>query len=104
MTADNLRPLLASVEDTTRFWRFCQVLARAGVPEEIIDVIRLGRLTALQKPNGRVRGIVSADVVRRLEQITPAVERATFPFQYALSTKSGGRMRCPCPPGFDGSK
>ncbi len=59
-------------------------------------MIRLGRLTALQKPNGSVRGIVSGDVVRRLlvrtiaQQFTLAVERATSPLQYALSTKSGG--------------
>ena len=96
MTTDHLRPLLESVEDTTRFWRFSQDLARAEVPKEIVDVIRLGRLTALQKPNGSVRGIVSGDVVRRLvaktiaQQLTPAVQRATSPFQYALSTKSGG--------------
>ena len=56
----------------------------------------MGRLTALQKPNGGVRGIVSGDVVRRLvartiaQQLTPAEQRATSPFQYALSTKSGG--------------
>ena len=96
MTTDHLRPLLESVEDTTRLWRFSQDLARAEVPEEIVDAIRLGRLTALQKPNGGVRGIVSGDVVRRLvartiaQQLTPAVQRATSPFQYALSTKSGG--------------
>ena len=95
MTTDHLRPLLESVEDTTRFWRFSQDLARAEVPEEIVDAIRLGLLTALQKPNGGVRGIVSVDVVRRLvartiaQQLTPAVQRATSPFQYELSTKSG---------------
>ena len=96
MMTDHLRPLLESVEDTTRFWRFSQDLARAEVPEEIVDAIRLGRLRALQKPNGGVRGIVSGDVVRRLvartiaQQLTPAVQRATSPLQYALATKSGG--------------
>ena len=40
---DHLRPLLESVEDTTRFWRFSQDLVRAEVPEEIVDAIRLGR-------------------------------------------------------------
>ena len=33
---------------------------------EIMDAIRLGRLTALRKPNGGVRGIVVGDIVRRL--------------------------------------
>ena len=53
-------------------------------------------MTVLQKPNGGVRGIVAGDVVRRLvartisQQLSSVVERATAPFQYALSTKSGG--------------
>ena len=55
----------------------------------------MGRLTALQKPNGGVRGIVAGDVFRRLvarfiaQQFGPAIERATSPFQYALSTREG---------------
>ena len=55
----------------------------------------MGRLTALQKPNGGVRGIEAGDVFRRLvartipQQLGPAVERATSPFQYALSTRAG---------------
>ena len=96
MTADHLRPLLDSAVDTARFWRLAQDLARATVPDEIVDVVRLGRMTALCKPNGGVRGIVAGDMVRRLvartisQQISKAVEQATSPFQYALSTKSGG--------------
>ena len=95
MTSDHLRPLLESVEDTTRFWRLAQDLSRAVVPDEIVDVVRLGRLTALQKPSGGVRGIVAGDIIRRLvartisQQWATAVERATAPFQYALTTKSG---------------
>ena len=55
----------------------------------------MGRLTALQKPNGSVRGIVASDVFRRLvartmaQQLGPAIERATSPFQHALSTRAG---------------
>ena len=96
MTADPLRPLLDSEVDIARFWRLAQDLARATVPDEIVDVVRLGRMTALCKPNGGVRGIVAGDMVRRLvartisQQISKAVEQATSPFQYALSTKSGG--------------
>ena len=96
MTADHLRPLLDSVADTSRFWRFAQDLARATVPDDIVDAVRLGRLTALQKPKGGVRGIVSGDIIRRLvarticQQLSPAVQVATAPFQYALSTKAGG--------------
>ena len=78
------------------FWRLAQDLARAAVPEEILDVIRLGRLTALAKPSGGIRGIVCGDIVRRLvaktmaQQVAPAVERATSPFQYAFTTRVGG--------------
>ena len=45
--ADHLCMILDSEADTARFWRLAQDLARAAVPEEILDVIRLGRLTAL---------------------------------------------------------
>ena len=67
----------------------------ADVPDEIMDAIRLGRLTALRKPNGGVRGIVVGDIVRRLvgrtmaQQFSKRVEVATSPFQYALSTRAG---------------
>ena len=49
-----------------------------------INIIRIGRLTALSKLDGGVRGIVAGDVVRRLvlrtmsKQLSPAVERATY--------------------------
>ena len=46
------------------------------VPQPIVDAIRLGRMTALSKPDGAVRGIVIGDVVRRLVAPNngPAVE------------------------------
>ena len=96
MTANHLRPLLESEQDTMRFWRFAQDLARACAPDEVVDAIRLGRLTAPQKPNGGVRGIVVGDIIRRLvartiaQQLSSTVEQATAPFQHALSTKVGG--------------
>ena len=55
-------------------------------------------MTALQKPQGGVRGIVVGDFMRRVvactlaQQLGPAVEQHTSPFQFALSTKSG----CEC--------
>ena len=58
-------------------------------------MLGLGRMTALQKPDGGVRGIVVGDVLRRLvgrtvaQQLMPAVERYTAPFQYALKTRAG---------------
>ena len=52
-------------------------------------------MIALQKPLGGVRGIVVGDVVRRLvartmaQQLSKAVEAATAPHQYAMSTRAG---------------
>ena len=63
-----------------------------------LQAIRLGRLTALRKPDGGVRGIVVGDVVRRLasrtvaQQLGEAVKLATSPFQFALSKRGG----CEC--------
>ena len=73
-------------------------LATGNVPSDIIDGIRLGRMTASQKPDGGVREIVVGDIIRRLvartmaKQVSKQVERATAPFQYTLSTKAG----CEC--------
>ena len=59
MTVEHLRPLLESGvcgEVATQF-------ARGQVPKEVLLLaVRLGRMTALQKPDGRVRGIVVGDV------------------------------------------
>ena len=63
-----------------------------------MDVLKLGRITALQKARGGVRGIVAGDIVRRLvsrtmaQQLGPEVERATAPFQKAMRTRAG----CEC--------
>ena len=73
-------------------------LAVGDIPEEVVDGIRLGRLTALAKPDGGVREIVVGDTVRRLvartmaKQVANKAEKATAPFQYALSTRAG----CEC--------
>ena len=54
-------------------------------------MIRVGRMTALRKADGGVRGIVAGDVIRRLvartisQQLSQTVEPTTVPFQYALS-------------------
>ena len=48
-----------------------------------------------QKANGGIRGIVAGDLLRRLvartmaQQLGPAIERASAPFQYALTTRAG---------------
>ena len=68
------------------------------MPNLVIEVARMGRMTALKKPAGGIRGIVVGDVIRRLmartvaQQVATNVEQATAPFQYALSTRAG----CEC--------
>ena len=68
------------------------------MPEAAINIIRMGRLTALSKLDGGVRGIVAGDVVRRLvartmsQQLSPADERATSLYQCAMTTRAG----CEC--------
>ena len=60
----------------------------------IVEVVRLGRMIAVQNPNGGVRGIVA--IVRRLvartiaQQFSTEVERAIAPFQWSLTSKAGG--------------
>ena len=77
--------------DARAFFQACEKLCIAQVPDPIRDAIRLGRLTALQKPNGGVRGIVAGDIVRRLvartmsQQMMEKVQAATPLFQYAMA-------------------
>ena len=98
MTTEHLRPLLDDMRSLHLFFRVSERLARAQIPEGVVDLLRLGRITALSKPDGGVRGIVAGDVVRRLvartiaKQLSTAVERATSPHQYALTT----RAECEC--------
>ena len=98
MTTEHLRPLLDERRALHLFFLVARKLARADVPDAIVDLIRVGRLTSLTKPDGGVRGIVAGDVVRRLvartisQQLGPEVEQATSPYQYAMSTRAG----CEC--------
>ena len=95
MTAQHFRPLLQNGHDIASLCRFAQIMAWGEVPDLIELAVRLGRITALQKPDGRVRGIVVGDALKLLvvrtmaQQIAEEVEKATAPDQYALKTKAG---------------
>ena len=58
--------------------------------EEIQAPILMGRLTALRKADGGVRGVMARDVVHRLvaramsQQLMDAVQHTTLPFQNAI--------------------
>ena len=98
MASDHLFPVLESERASELLTEVAGLLSVGRVPDAILQAIRLGRLTALQKPDGGVRGIVVGDIIRRLvartmaKQIAKKVEAATAPFQYALKTKAG----CEC--------
>ena len=72
----------------------CQ-FARARMLAEVVKAIRLGRITALEKPDGGVKGIVVGDVFRRViartmaQQNSKFAEGATHQFLCALSTRAG---------------
>ena len=62
----------------------------ANVPEEIIEAIRLGRLTALSGAGDCCRRHLEED---GRKQISKQVKEATAPFQCAISTKAGCERR-----------
>ena len=65
MTADHLRPLLESERDSEVLSELGASLARGEGPEVVWEAIRMGRMTALRKADGGVRGIVVGDIFRR---------------------------------------
>ena len=83
MTSEHLKSILENAHDCELLFQVAQVFARCRIPHEILEALRVGRLTALQKPNGGVRGIVAG------LQLT-----ATSPFQYALSTRARHPGHC----------
>ena len=95
MTSDHLYPVLESEAASELLTQVAGLFAVGQVPHDILEAIRLGRLMALEKPDGGVRRIVVGDIFRRLvartiaKQISKRVEAATAPFQYALKTKAG---------------
>ena len=85
MTYEHLRPVLSSRSDLVVLHKLGERFAIAQVPQPIVDAVRMGRVSALRKRDGGVRGIVAGDVFRRLV-------RGTDHRQAALSTRAG----CEC--------
>ena len=67
-----LTTLLDVSDDSLVLGQVAALISRAQVPPEIMDALGAGRLRALQKPDGGVRGIVVGEI-----------------FQCSLKTKSG---------------
>ncbi len=95
MTSEHLQTLLDDEQCSDLLYEAASAMARAQLPDGIVDAIRKGRLTALRKPSGGVRGIVAGDVLRRLvaktlaQQYAADFEEACSPFQFALPTRAG---------------
>ena len=81
--------------DCALLHRAAERLANADVPEQVLQALRLGRVVALRKPNGRVRALVVGDVFRRLvaralaQHFAGAFQEACLPYQFGLSTRAG---------------
>ena len=77
------------------FVNFAEAFARAEVPATVASALRLGRITAVRKDSGKVRGIVAGSILRRLvcksvaKQYAGALMAATAPYQFALQTRAG---------------
>ena len=113
MTAEHLRVLLDSPSCTSLLGEAASRLAQGNIPEEVVTAIRLGRMTALQKPDGGVRGIVVGDVFRSTsypQKRQPVDERplTQISFHTLLTTQTSnhspattnlsGTPCCPGPP------
>eukprot|EP00973_Karenia_brevis_P014190 1930059-Karenia_brevis.AAC.1 len=95
MRYEHLRVLLDDEIAWSSFVDLAQDFARANVPAEVMQALRLGRMTALRKDDSKVRGIVAGAVLRRVVcravamQLGGAFLEATAPFQFALQTRAG---------------
>ena len=81
--------LLDDEDASDQFVRVLQLVAQARIPRDAAKALGLGRLIALRKPNGRIRGIVVGDFTRRLVARVFAQQKAE-----ALAPSSS-----PCRPG-----
>ena len=87
MTIDHLFPLLENERDSQKLHQFATTFARAEVPAEIVDLIRMGRIIALW---------TVGDVQRRLIARTIAqsgVESATSPYSRCPRKRVANALR-----------
>ena len=94
-TAEHMRVMLDDEACTELLGFAAQRLADADVPASVLEGLRVGRMVALRKQSGGIRGLVMADVFRHLvsrtlaQQAATAFQESCAPFQYALSTRAG---------------
>ena len=56
MTTEHLRPLLDEWSSVQVLFKAGEVFGRAEIPDTVIQMVKMGRLTALSKLDGDVRG------------------------------------------------
>ena len=89
MTNEHLRLLIDEERDLAVLHRAAVSFANAELPEPVLAAVRVGRLVALRKPNGRIRALVVGDVfrplvVRALSRPGPALRRCLADGLHAL--------------------
>ncbi|CAK9081723.1 132 kDa protein [Durusdinium trenchii] len=95
LTAEIAKLLLDDAAASHSFQQVCHRLATADIPATIAAAIGLGRMVAIRKASGGVRGLVVGDFLRRLvarslaQHYATDFEAACHPHQYALSTRAG---------------
>jgi len=92
---EHLRVLLDSGTNWEHFVRMAEAFSKGETPQEVVELMKLGRMTAPKKRDGRARGIVIGCAFRRLvgktmaRQCAGLFQRATAPYQFALQTRAG---------------
>ena len=108
MTHDHLRPLLESPKDLHLLYTVCNLFAKGQMPGEVVQTIKLGRMTALQKEGGGVRGIVAGEVIRSDSQddrpaVGPSGEGRHSSVPMCTVDKIRMRVYCTCTSSCDGT-
>ena len=92
---EHLRLCLEDDAATRLLHAAAQRVAQGDIPVAIQDAMRLSRLTALLKSNGRVRGVAAGDTFRRLvaktlaRQFADRLREAAGPANFGLATRCG---------------
>ena len=95
LISEALRLILDDETITDQFIQVSQLLAQGLVPPVAAQLLGFGRMVALQKPQGGIRGLVVGDLFRRLvsrslaQLFASQLQKACRPWQYALTTRAG---------------
>ena len=91
MQTTSAQSMLENSADSVALSQLASFLSKGKVPNEILGVMGQGRITALEKADGGIRGIVVGEIFRRVAARTIAQQFSAkaAPHQYALKTKAG---------------